>query len=130
MKIAMPHKEGRVNEHFGSSREFVIVEAENGKVTGKKIVANEIMHNHGGLAQLLKAEGVDVVITGGIGRPMAEALQSAGFKVVIGAAGEVEKVAGEFLSGQLVTKPVMCGCGGHHGHGHGHDHGHHHHHHS
>lgn len=122
MKIAMPHQEGRVNEHFGNSREFVIVETENGKVTGKKIVANEIMHNHGGLAQLLKAEGVDVVITGGIGRPMAEALQSVGFKVVIGASGEVEKVAEEFLSGQLVTKPVMCGCGGHHGHEHGHQH--------
>lgn len=126
MKIAMPYKEGRVNEHFGSSQEFVVIEAENGKITGKKTVTNEIMHNHGGLAQLLKAEGVEVVITGGIGRPMAEALESVGFKVITGAAGEVEKIAGDFLSGQLISRPVVCNCGGHHGHGHGHGHHHHH----
>lgn len=124
MKIAMPYKEGKINEHFGSSQEFVVIEAESGKITGKKMVTNESLHNHGGLAKLLKAEGVEVVITGGIGRPMAEALQSVGFNVITGASGEVEKVAGDFLSGQLVSRPVMCNCGGNHDHGHGHHHHH------
>jgi len=31
MKIAMPHLEGKVNPHFGSSREFAVVEAEKAK---------------------------------------------------------------------------------------------------
>lgn len=113
MKIAMPHLAGKVNPHFGTSREFVVVEAENGQITGKKIITNEVMHNHGGLAMMLKTEGADVVITGGIGRPMAIALQRAGFEVITGAAGDVEQVAGAYLSGDLVTGSVSCDCGGH-----------------
>jgi len=127
LRFAMPHREGRVNEHFGSSREFIVVETENGVIKGKKILTNEMLHDHGGLARMLGAEGVDVVITCGIGRPMAEALQLAGFKVVTGASGEVERVVQEFLSGQLVSLPVQCSCGGHHGHAHRHGHGHNHH---
>ncbi len=116
MKIAMPHLEGKVNPHFGTSREFVIVETENGKVTGKKIVTNEIMHNHGGLARMLKSEGADVIITGGIGMPMANALKMEGFEVITGASGEVEQVAGDYLGGRLVSRATGCACGGHHGH--------------
>ena len=128
LRIAMPHRDGRVNEHFGSSREFIVVETENRVIKGKKVLTNEMLHDHGGLARMLAAEEVDVVITGGIGRPMAEALQLAGFKVVTGASGEVEKVVQDYLSGQLVSRPVQCSCGGHHGHTHAHGYGHHHHH--
>lgn len=129
MKIAMPYKEGRVNEHFGSSKEFVVLEADQGAIKSKKILNNEKLHDHGGLAKMLASENIQVIITGGIGRPMIEALQSAGFKVITGASGEVEQVASEFLSGQLVSRPVRCNCSGHHGHGHGHGHhGHGHHH--
>jgi predicted Fe-Mo cluster-binding NifX family protein len=124
MKIAMPHLDGNLNPHFGTSREFIVFEAENGNIKGKKIITNEILHNHGGLAQLLKAEGASVVITGGIGRPMAQALQQAGFGVLTGASGDAEQVAKDFLNGTLVTGPSSCSCGGHqHGHGHGHGHG-------
>ena len=122
MKIAMPYLEGNLNPHFGTSREFIVFEAENDNITGKKIITNEILHNHGGLAQLLKAEGASVVITGGIGRPMAQALQQAGFGVLTGASGEAEQVAKDFLSGNLITGMAHCSCGGHQ-HGHGHDHG-------
>lgn len=123
MKIAMPYLNGDVNPHFGHSKEFIIFDAESGKITGKKIIKNEgLDHNHQGLAGLLKSEGVDVIITGGIGRPMMNALQSIGFKVTIGASGDAEKVAEDFLNEKLVTSPVtICGCGDHgHGHGHGH----------
>ena len=122
MKIAMPYLDGKLNPHFGTSREFIVFEAENDNITGKKIITNEILHNHGGLAQLLKAEGASVVITGGIGRPMAQALQQTGFGVLTGASGDAEQVAKDFLKGTLVTGPSSCSCGGHQ-HGHGHDHG-------
>ena len=112
MKIAMPYINGNVNPHFGSSREFIIFDTSDGKVTGKKIINNETLHNHGGLARILKSEGVEVVIPGGIGRPMINALHDAGFKVITGAAGEVEKVAGDYLTGQLVPAPAICSCGG------------------
>ncbi len=119
MKIAMPYLDGKLNPHFGTSREFIVFDSEKGNITGKKIITNEIMHNHGGLAQLLKAEGANVVIAGGIGRPMAQALQQAGFGVLTGASGDAEQGAKDVLDGTLVTGGAECSCGGHHdGHGH------------
>jgi predicted Fe-Mo cluster-binding NifX family protein len=120
MKIAMPYLDGNLNPHFGTSREFIVIEAEEGNITGKKIITNEILHNHGGLALLLQSEGAGVVITGGIGKPMANALQQAGFAVITGASGDAEQIAKDFLKGTLVTGPTSCSCGGHH-HGHGHE---------
>ncbi|HOV79259.1 MAG TPA: NifB/NifX family molybdenum-iron cluster-binding protein [Bacillota bacterium] len=117
MKIAMPYLEGEVNAHFGSSREFVIFETENGQITGKKIITNEMAHNHGGLIQMLRDEGTDVVITGGIGMPMANALQRTGIKIVTGASGDVERVAGNYLNGRLVSRSVRCSCSGRYGYG-------------
>jgi len=116
MKIAIPYNQGRVNEHFGISREFIIFNVENGKITGKQIISSGgRQHNHGGLANLFTSEGVEVVIAGGMGPPMAEALRSAGLNVITGAYGDAEKVVSDYLSGKLVTSPVGCnhGCGGH-----------------
>lgn len=115
VKIAMPYLEGEVNPHFGSSSEFIVIEAEDGKIKGKKIIPNKNLHDHIGLAQVLKAEGVGVIIAGGMGRPMANALHREGFKVITGASGDVEKVAEQFLNGWLVSRLTGCGCGGHRG---------------
>lgn len=110
MKIAMPYSEGKVNPHFGSSREFIVFDTQDDKITGSKILTSEKLHNHSGIAEMLKSEGVEVVITGGVGRPMANALQEIGFKVITGISGEVKKVAGDYLTGQLIAGPVSCSC--------------------
>jgi len=121
MKIAMPYADGVVNPHFGQSREFIIFEADGKQITGSKIINNEdFCHNHEGLAGLLKSQGVEVVITGGVGRPMVNALRMMGFEVVTGASGEAAKVAADYLNGTLKTANIgLCGCGDH-------DHDHHH----
>ncbi|OPX90020.1 MAG: Dinitrogenase iron-molybdenum cofactor [Pelotomaculum sp. PtaB.Bin104] len=116
MKIAMPYSMGRINEHFGISREFVIFEVEEGKIAGKQVISNsDLQHNHGGLANLFTTEGVEVVIAGGMGPPMASALRSVGLNVITGASGDAEQVASAYLSGHLVTNPFDCnhGCGEH-----------------
>lgn len=115
MKIAMPYDNGKINAHFGQSREFIVFETDGNRLAGTKVINNEdLCHNHEGLAGRLKAAGVDVVITGGIGRPMIIALENMGFKVVTGAAGDADKVADDYLNGRLVTGGIpICGCGGH-----------------
>lgn len=116
MKIAMPYNGGRVNEHFGTSREFAIYTVEGGKIAGTKIVnSQDFCHNHEGLAGILKNEEVDVVITGGIGRHMIDALQALGFTIVTGASGDAALVAENYAAGCLVTRNIeICGCSGEH----------------
>ncbi|HHW29816.1 MAG TPA: diguanylate cyclase [Syntrophomonadaceae bacterium] len=115
MKIAIPYFEGLVNPHFGQSKEFIIFEAEGKQIVASKIIANKgFCHNHEGLAGILKSEGVDVVITGGVGRPMINALKTMGFTVITGAKGDAEKVAVDYLNGTLQTAQIeICGCGDH-----------------
>jgi predicted Fe-Mo cluster-binding NifX family protein len=112
MKIAIPYNEGRVNEHFGASREFVIYSIEDGKIADSKIInSQDLCHNHEGLAGLLRDEGVEVVITGGIGHPMMNAIQSLGFKIVTGASGDAAGVAVDYASGSLITGNIdICSC--------------------
>jgi len=66
------------------------------------------------LISMLQAEGVEVIIAGRIGRPVAEILLHTGLQVITGVSGEVEKVANDFLTGQLVTGADHCKCGGQH----------------
>lgn len=122
MKIAIPYENGKVNPHFGQSREFVIFETDGKEIKGQKVIdGRSFCHNHEGLAGTLKAEGVEVVIAGGIGYGMVSALRGAGLKVVSGASGDARMVAEDYLNGTLVADGSVCGCGGHeHGHGHFH----------
>lgn len=125
MKIAIPENCGEVNQHFGQSRNFAIVEiSSNNQVTGVETVsAAGLQHSHDGLAGLLKKEGVEVVIVGGIGPGALEALESQGFKVLFGASGAVKDVAESFAKGQFISKRTLCNHDGGHHHHHHHHHG-------
>lgn len=116
MKIAMPALNGQINPHFGTTREFAIVELENGKAKNTKIIDSEGMqHNHGGIAAMLKNESINVVIAGGMGSGMMEAMEQMGLKVVTGATGQLAEAAEAYAAGKLVTSQEgLCSCGGHH----------------
>lgn len=123
MKIAMPSEYGYVNQHFGRSREFTVVELNDGKIIAQKTVsADNLQHNHAGLAGLMQNEGVEVVIVGGIGAMAMQALEQSGLRVISGASGKIEEVVASFARGELVSSGQAC-C---HHHGEHHDHGCHH----
>jgi len=122
MRVAMPVENGQVNQHFGRSREFAILDVENQKVTGQKIVSAEsLQHNHEGLADLLDRENVNAVILGCIGPYALQALEQKGLKVITGASGDIVLLAEKFARGELVSQRIVCG---HHHHGHDHSPGH------
>ncbi|MQL53865.1 diguanylate cyclase [Desulfofundulus thermobenzoicus] len=115
MRIALPTENGRVNQHFGRSREFVIFEMDGEQIRNRETVSTaSLQHNHEGLAELFKNKGVDTLILGGIGPRAVEALQQYGIRVLTGASGGVEEVARAYARGDLVSRDVLCD--------HGHDH--------
>lgn len=120
MKIALPHEYGYINQHFGRSKEFAIVELVDGEIVAKKIVsAEQLQHNHEGLAGLLKGEQVDVVIVGGIGARALEPLKAIGMQVVTGINGKIEEAVAKYIQGQLPSSSDAC-CNHHHDDHHGH----------
>lgn len=113
MKIALPHEYGYVNQHFGKSREFVIVEMDGGQMAAKKILsAEQLQHNHEGLAGLLKDEQVDIVIVGGIGAGALGPLKALGLQVVTGISGKIDEVVVNYVQGKLPSNSVAS-CDNH-----------------
>jgi predicted Fe-Mo cluster-binding NifX family protein len=73
-KIAIPENNGQVNQHFGQSSRFAVVDIKDREVVGvEEISAASLAHNHGGLAGLLQQADVSAVIAGGIGSEAATA---------------------------------------------------------
>ena len=126
MKIAIPIENGRLNSHFGGSREFAIVEVD---AKAKTILHSETLpapkHEPGAFPRWLHGLGVQVIIARVIGQRALTLFAEQGINVVAGLADQtVEALVATYLNGQLTGKPE--GCAHHHEHGHGHDHDHHH----
>lgn len=115
MKIAVTYEAGLVFQHFGHTAAFKIYEVENGEVTAAAVVDTN-GQGHGALAGFLQAQGVDVLICGGIGGGAQMALADAGIQLYGGVSGDADEAVEAFLSGQLNYNPcVRCS---HHGHDH------------
>src|SRR5665648_135695 len=124
MVIAVPHESGSVNQHFGRTREFLVTSAQDGAIRERSVYeVPGMQHNHLALAGFLQDRGVDVILAGGMGAPMREALERSGFEVICGVSGLAEDAVGAYLRGEVEPGPATCG----HHHGEAHVHGEHHH---
>ena len=127
MKIAVTYENGNIFQHFGHTEQFKIYNVE-----GDKIVSSEVISSngsgHGALAGFLAAQGVEVLICGGIGMGAQNALRAAGIKFYAGVSGSADAAVEALLAGGLDYDPnAVCNHHGegHHHHGEGHDCGHH-----
>jgi predicted Fe-Mo cluster-binding NifX family protein len=122
MKIAIPVENGRLNAHFGGSREFAIVEVD---ANAKTILRSETLpapkHEPGAFPRWLQSLGVEVIIAGGIGQRALTLFAEQDINVVAGQANELsQKLVETYLSGGMTEKPEGCAHHDEHGeHGHG-----------
>ncbi len=122
MVIAVPHESGSVNQHFGRTREFLVASTQDGAIQERSVYeVPGMQHNHSALATFLQDRGVDVILAGGMGAPMREALERTGFEVICGVSGPAEEAVGAYLRGEVEPGPATCGH--HHGENHAHGEG-------
>ena len=114
MKIAVTYENGEVFQHFGHTSEFMIYEAEDGKVVSSELLSAN-GNGHEALAGVLAAEEVDVLICGGIGGGAQAALSDNGIEICSGATGNADDAVEAYLKGELENAGVNCD---HHGEGH------------
>lgn len=114
MIIAVPYLDGEVNAHFGSSQAFYVAEGLEGSIARASLFEVQGMqHNHAGIAGFLKEQGVQVILAGGMGAPMQNALKLQGFELYCGVSGPVVQAVEAFLRGE--TEQSESTCGHHHG---------------
>lgn len=110
MKIALPKNGDEINQHFMRSKSFAILSVEGDEITREEEIAIGNLHEHNdeGLAAFLADQNIAVLIAGGMGEGMHNALESKGLEVVRGACGSYKSAVNEYLNGELKDREVTC----------------------
>ena len=124
MKVAVPAREGRVDEHFGHCEHFMVyaLDADRRIVEEKRVDPPEGCGCKSDIAGILARMGVTHLVAGNMGEGAVRIMQAHGIEVVRGASGGAREAAERFGAGTLADSGATCA--GHAGqHGHAHDHG-------
>ena len=112
MKIAVPTRNGKVDDHFGHCDHYTIYTVEN-----KQIISREELPSpqgcgcKSGIAADLLQMGGEVMLAGSMGAGALNKLQACGIKVVRGCMGDIESVVNGYLLGFVLDSGI--GCAGH-----------------
>ena len=118
MKVAVTTDENKqVFQHFGHCKLFMLAQVTDGVVQQTELL-DASGSGHEASANLLKANGVQVMICGGIGAGAKNALEAAQIEIFAGVQGGVEQALEQYAKGTLEKRPIVL-CN-HHGHGHAH----------
>ena len=109
MKIAVPTREGRVDDHFGHCAYYTIFDVIEGKITGSsKLASPEGCGCKSGIAAVLKQMGVCVMLAGNMGQGAKNVLESNRIEVIRGCSGDVEELVKAYLAGNISDNGEVC----------------------
>lgn len=122
MKIAVTAENNRgldsqVAQHFGHAPYFILVDVDDGALTGVQGLANPFAgaHEPGQIPAFIQQQQVEVMLSGGMGGRAIQFFEQAGIQAVTGATGTVRQALESFLGGKL-RDAAPCA---EHGHGQG-----------
>ena len=122
MKIAVAAMGHDVAGHFGHCENFILFDADNGKIVKEESVPNP-GHRPGFLPNFLADRGAEVIIAGGMGGGAVDIFNERNVEVIVGATGDAKVAVEAYLRGELHTTGAVCHkhehadeCGEHHEH--------------
>lgn len=107
MKIAVASDNGMVSGHFGHCESFMIYDTVDGKVVKTEAVPNP-GHRPGFLPLFLNDQGVNVIISGGMGGGAVDIFNEKNIEVITGAQGKAEDLVDRYLLGELKSTGSVC----------------------
>lgn len=121
-RIAVPSRNGAVDEHFGHCESFTVFTVDDTKnVTFEEnFTPPPACGCKSNLVGTLVDMGVTVLVGGNMGQGAVVKLSQSGIRVVRGASGPVRQAVEAFLAGRLQDRQEICLAHGHDGCGHGH----------
>ena len=110
MKIAVPTRDGRVDDHFGHCAYYTIFDVLDGKVTNvTKMASPEGCGCKSGIAPVLRQMGVVVMLAGNMGQGAKNVLESQRIEVIRGCRGDVDELVAAYLAGDVKDNGESCG---------------------
>jgi len=111
--------ESSVSAHFGRCPYYVIVDVEDREISSVSCVENPFFNRHqpGQVPGFIQSQGVEVMLTGGMGRRAIAFFEQFNIKPVTGARGTVSQALEQYLGGELqVAEPCAESTKHHHEH--------------
>ncbi len=111
MKIAVPvTKENQIDSHFGHCESYgVFTISENKEISGiEKVGSPEGCGCKSDIASVLAADGVTVMLAGGIGGGAINVLNASGIEVIRGCSGDATEIVKQYLSGLVEDSGSSC----------------------
>ena len=117
MKIAIPTREGLVDDHFGHCDHYTIFTIE-----GQSVTHTETLPSPQGcgcksnIASVLAEMGVGVMLAGNMGEGAKNKLSAAGIRVIRGCRGDIDTLIKTYLLGFVFDSGNSCDhhdCGNH-----------------
>ena len=108
-KIAVPTRDGRIDDHFGHCDHYTIYTVEE-----KKVISTETLPSPEGcgcksnIANELQAMGVTVMLAGNMGDGAKNKLESCNIKVIRGCSGSIDSVVKGYLAGFVLDFGQSC----------------------
>ena len=113
MKIAVTTENGIISGHFGHAKNFSVFTVEDGKIVSREEL--DTQGNHcATMPGFIKQNGIDVVITSGMGQGAVNGLAAEGIKSFSGVSGDPIEAVEKYLSGNIINEGANCS---------GHEHG-------
>ena len=107
----------QVGHHFGRCPYFTVIDLQDGQVERVQTMANPFAaaHRPGQVPSFIKAQGADVMISGGMGGRAIDLFRGYDIGVSTGASGTVEATLMRYLAGEL-NEAAPCAESVAHGH--------------
>lgn len=117
MKIAVPTREGVVDNHFGHCDHYTIFTINDGEIKMKEILPSpQGCGCKSGVVFVLRQKGVQVMLAGNMGEGAKNVLQSQDIKVIRGCSGDIDELVKNYIAGNIVDNGEICNhhdCGNH-----------------
>ena len=109
LKIAVPTRDGVVDDHFGHCAYYTVY-----TVVNQMVVSSETLPSPQGcgcksnIASVLEQMGVKVMLAGNMGQGAKNVLEAQRIEVVRGCSGDVEDLVNQYLSGNVKDNGEIC----------------------
>ncbi|BCS87256.1 NifB/NifX family molybdenum-iron cluster-binding protein [Pseudodesulfovibrio sediminis] len=110
MIIALPTRDGNIDDHFGHCDHYTLITLDD----DKNIVSKERMDSPEGcgcksdIAPVLAMKGVKVMLAGNMGQGAVNILQDNKIQVVRGCSGDIDVVVEKWLAGEIKDELIIC----------------------
>jgi len=111
MKIALPSRNNKIDDHFGHCEFFTVYTIDTEK---KTIIESQVVDSPNGcgcksnIATTLADIGVKVMLAGNMGNGAVNKLNASGIEVIRGCTGDLEKTVQDWLNGSVQDSNISC----------------------